>query len=91
MGYYINPPNMTKEEWLAFNGRKLSGAPARHRFEDDVAVCLLDNGAFTAAGICYSQQELEAFQGSDGRRRRWFYVHREKIYKLHPYFEGIVQ
>lgn len=76
MGYYINPSDGTgKEDWLRQHGRPLAAAPARHDDGDGLAVCLIDNGLFTAAAICYCQAELTAFADpSDRRPKTWFMV-----------------
>lgn len=83
MGLYINPENMTKEQWLKENYMEmLLAAPPRLPFDfpKTVHVCLVDNGPFTAAGVIFSQRELEAFSyPSDNRRKIWFLVPYEKI------------
>lgn len=43
-------------------------------------VCLVDNGAFRAAGIAVDQRELEAFlQPHDQRPKQWFVVPKEDL------------
>lgn len=37
-------------------------------------VCLVDNGDFTAAGVCWCRREMSAFSVEDGRPKRWFLV-----------------
>jgi hypothetical protein len=88
MGYYINPPNETKEAWLNTNGVKVSRAEAlAHNFADDtLPVCLVNNGAFTAAGIAYSPAELDAFsEVGDPRPKVWFIVSKQA---LKPYYKA---
>jgi hypothetical protein len=47
-------------------------------------ICVVDNGAFTAIGYCYNQQEYEYFRagfisGSDKRPHKWMvYPHAVK-------------
>ncbi len=78
MGYYINPQGESKESYLAKNGTKLTEAPKWNDIpEDKVSVCLVDNGLFTAAGICYSERELATFKENDGRPKKWFLVPNE--------------
>ncbi len=75
MGIYINPKNMEKEEWLDRNGVYQTNRPKTHiNDKDEIAVCLVQNPGFTAAAICYSQRELEAFQYPDHRHKDWYYV-----------------
>lgn len=82
MGYYVNPANMTKEDWLLKNGKRVIGAPTKNIENDHVAVCLVNNGPFSAAGIAYCQEELEAFKYPDGRMKDWFYVPIEMIQEV---------
>lgn len=79
MGLYINPPTQTKEDWLAGNGTVLGTVPVSIEKFDHVAtflpVCLIDNGAFTAAGIAFDQREFDAMRRMDDHRRKlWFLV-----------------
>lgn len=96
MGYYINPRDMTKEEWLDTKAIEVPNPPPVYKVTSDkgemVVVCLVDNGAFTGAGVCYSQQELEYFMMPDGRPKRWFIVLITDLEQI-PGFEegGIVQ
>lgn len=91
MGYYINPPTMAKEEWLANQSEFSYTAPKQYRDEKHVAVVLVDNGMFTAAGIAYDQHELAAFAREDGRAKLWFWVPIAEIVALHPHMEGVVK
>jgi hypothetical protein len=84
MGFYINPPDMSKEAFLQKYGERLERVPSSHIDENarTMVVCLVDNGMFTAAGICDCKQELEAFASPDHRMKYWFAVPLEK---LEPY------
>lgn len=75
MGFYINPKDGTsKEQWLDTHGKRIP-RPDKHREGSSIAICLVDNGAFTAAAIAYNQRELEAFQyPGDYRRKQWWHV-----------------
>ncbi len=88
MGYYINPPNMSKEEFLDQKGTEISREEAASfKFIDDnvLPVVLVDNGLFTAAAIAYSPDELEEFLSPDHRPMKWFLVEKEL---LKPYYVG---
>lgn len=76
MGKYINPPDTTKEAWLAANGKAVTVAQARAASSSGgKPVCLVHNGAFTAAGIAYDAREFEAFCGPhDTRPKQWYLV-----------------
>jgi len=89
MGYYINPADQTqtKEAWLSSNGEYVGGtAPAFDAKLDHTPVCLVDNGPFTAAAICYSEQELKAFsnRSSDPRLKEWYLVPNDKLIDVCP-------
>lgn len=78
MGQYINTvkgndlPRHGKAQFLIQHaGAKIVPMPAL--FTDNI-VCVVDNGAFEAAGYCYSAQELEVFAYPDGRRKTWLIV-----------------
>lgn len=94
MGLYINPKNMSKEDWLRQHGqvildekRGISLPPPSHIEGDNVAVCLVDNGGFTAAGVAYSADELASFAHPDDRRPKvWLWVPISEIEKLIPGF-----
>jgi hypothetical protein len=80
MGYYINPTNMSKEQWLRENGVEVPKPIAKHHpAGDELVVCLVDNGAFTAAGIAYDDGERDAFMYPDSRPMRWYLVKRELL------------
>jgi hypothetical protein len=80
MGYYINPKNGTKEQWLAEHGTPITPAVAKaHVTGDKVVVCLVDNGAFTAAGIGYDDTERNAFAQPDSRPKLWYLVERGRL------------
>lgn len=87
MGMYINPNGMTKESWLAKNGTPVKNKDLEN-FDwnsDEVPVALMDNGMFTAAGVCYNQREFAVFNSDDGRRKIWFTVSKEKLKQVCPF------
>lgn len=78
MGLYINPPDMTKEQ---FFDRHIvpyrAGDPDAHvmanpEAPDDpfIRVYHIDNIAFTALGICFDQQQYDQLSRHDGRRKK---------------------
>lgn len=80
MGYYINPPTGTKEEWLKENGiasdlKEGWTCVYNHLgYEDYLPVVLIDNGPFTAAGIAFSEREFEAFTIPEDKRKKTFWL-----------------
>jgi len=84
MGYYINPRGETKEAWLARYGYPIPG-PNFNIASSDAFVCLVDNGAFTAAAIGFSAREVEAFNlPTDQRPKQWFSVNKKKLITVCP-------
>lgn len=87
MGFYIDPKDISKEDWLTKNGREIKQSDARMLFIDsqELPVCIADNGGWTAAIICYSSRETDrVISGMDGRRNQWFAVSREKLCEVCP-------
>lgn len=82
MGAYINPPNMTKEQWLQENAEMMPDPPHYvDRRTGLAAVCLVHNvegentALFTgtAAAIAYSRDEfIRFFRPGDLRDKEWF-------------------
>lgn len=64
MGYYINPKTESKEAFIYREGEKIEFQDVIDASfdEDNMIVCLVDNGAFTAGLICYCEAELEYIQ-----------------------------
>lgn len=90
MGYYINPREGTKEEFLAEYGTKLETPPNKSNKGDNIAVILIQNVMFSAAAICYNQAELKYFLNECGpskdlRPRQWYTV---PIDRLRQFMEG---
>lgn len=87
MGYYIDPPNMSKEQFLEKYGQPLSSISSDYNFSGDkLPVCLVDNGWMTAAGIAYHPREIEAFNNpNDIRPKKWFEVAKTD---LEPYYKS---
>jgi hypothetical protein len=90
MGYYINPKQSTKEQWLKANGDfkgmegQLNPPPKGKHF-----VCLVDNGWMTAAGVAYSLEEQQVFADpKDDRPKYWFLVDDDKIIEEVPALAG---
>lgn len=80
MGYYINPKGglVTNEMWLELHGVRIQGPvwPA----EQDALVCLVDNGMFKVAGVCYRPEEMRAFdEPRDERPKKWYWVPKTKL------------
>lgn len=88
MGFYVNSPKMTKEEWLEQNGKLVSTEVKWGMFDSKVElpVVHIDNGPFTAAGIAYSKDELLQFlDPMDERPKTIFLVPVKKLLEVCPY------
>lgn len=82
MGLYINPPDMSKEKFLAVYGSPISIKQAKeHDAGEDnkFVVCLVDNFAFTAASIADTDRKRDAFLYPDDRPKKWFLVDKEVL------------
>lgn len=84
MGIYVNPKDVTKEEWLSVNAVAVHEPEKFDAADNMLPVCLVDNGRFTAAGVCDSQDELQAFKYPDGRPRVWFLCSIDKLKTVTP-------
>ena len=74
MGYYVNLKEKPKETWLRENGERVWTAiwPTDNNL---ALVCLVFNGAWTAAAICYSKDEMNAFRDPlDTRYKIWYHI-----------------
>jgi hypothetical protein len=88
MGAYINPPNMSKEQWLSENATEVPFVDWDLP-EGYLPVVLVDNGPFTAAGIAYYRQELKAFTDeSDQRFKRFFIAPIDKLHEVSEELKG---
>lgn len=81
MGYYINPPDISKEDFLLNHGKVIKTAAEIMTldFKTSYPVCLVQNDGFTAAGIAYDQHEAKVFLHPDPRERVWFEVSAENL------------
>lgn len=91
MGYYVNPDLDTwgsKEGWLTVFGEEVAN-PEWPPQEGKVLVCLVDNGPFTAAAICYCEQEFNDFRSTlnDPRLKEWYAVDKVDIVQVCPEVE----
>lgn len=52
-------------------------------------VCVMDNGPFEAAGLCFDAGEAEAFDGpTDTRPRKWLVMDKARAHELSGYTES---
>lgn len=92
MGYYLNPKAMSKKDWLDTYAVRINRAPPRQfRDEEHIVICLVDNGFFTAAGIAFSQAELEAFTYEDGREKIWYTIPIKDLIAEDPLMAEVIE
>lgn len=83
MGFYINPANESKEEFLK---REALSSPFDVKIawgsvpDGFLPVVLVNNGPFTAAAIAYCERELDELTSlEDTRPRKIFLIKTEKL------------
>ena len=93
MGAYVNSLKEKKEKFLEREGVELSGDIVWEiADEENLFVCLVDNGHFTAAAIAYSEREFEAFNDSmDTRPKQWYLVPISKLHEVSPELRGYLR
>lgn len=90
MGFYINPKNCSKEQFLAEKGERIQPHEAKQVFDGGthLPVCFVDNGIFTAVTIGYSKNEIDEIDEidapRDGRPKEWYSVRREDLAEFYP-------
>jgi len=86
MGYYLEVRGGTKKEFLDVHGELVGHhPPEKHERDDDLLVCLVNNGDFMATAIVYSEEELARFNRiSDTRPKLWYYVDRALLEEFLP-------
>lgn len=95
MGYYIQTPeNLNKVRQLVrLHGAEIIPFPPEKLSDiigDKALICVVQNGTFDAAGLCYNQQELEAFRRADEgyqRPRTWLLMDKAEAHELCGYKE----
>ncbi len=88
MGYYIQTPGTGRGKAAAiaaqYGADVLPAAPAWT--EDEAIVCVVDNGIFEAAALCYSPDELLALsRPDDPRPKKWLLMDKATAHRLAGY------
>ena len=74
MGLYLEPRE-DKREWMESNGMRASVSSFEAIPSDQVFVCMIDNGAFIALAVAYSEREFDYFLTTkDDRPKEWYLV-----------------
>lgn len=92
MGYYIQTPeNLRKANQLVvLYGAEIVPEPIK---KDELGgnglICVVENGLFDAAAVCYSDQEASEFNDpADPRPKTWLTLPKDKIIELCPDVES---
>lgn len=95
MGAYVNPGPENKEVWLQREGKLL---PIGEIPQWDLVpasmliVCLVTNPTFTAAGICFDEEELIRFSDPrDERSKIWYLVKTWKLLSVSSELKSYLQ
>ena len=84
MGIYLEPPVSTsKAQWLIDNlgATKLDG-PNEEIGENDILICVVENGLFDAAGVMFNDQERDDFNiADDPRPRTWLSMRLGQVFR----------
>lgn len=87
MGFYINPPESTKEDWLREHGEPLRG-PKWPPAPGKGIACLVLNPGFSAAAIVFDEQEFNEFSDAqDPRLKLWYQVAADDLLAVCPEVE----
>ena len=49
---------------------------------DELLVCLVDNGPFTAAAVAINKTEYDCFMRPDGRSKTWYRAPKQDLIKV---------
>ena len=94
MGYYIQTPSAkSKARYLMDHEGAVAMPPGmgwNDRPDGKSIVCVVDNGAFEAAGYAFDKAEFEAFDRPDGRPRAWLLMDTHRVRELSGFPAGRV-
>lgn len=95
MGFYIETKSYQakgKAKYLhEFEGATLLLDPKFPENSNTILICVVDNGPFEAAGICYNRQEFMDFnEPDDPRPKVWLTLPRQKVIELCPPVEPML-
>lgn len=94
MGAYVNPEDMSKEEWLEENATEFPlPIPWDKILEGYMPIVLVQNQGFAAAAIGFSREEYSVFiNPNDERPKRYFYCNKiEELHSVSPELAGYIE
>lgn len=92
MGYYIDGPLKGKAQYIIdeMEGEMLSKPPVQLNEipEDKALICVLHHETFDAAGYCYNQEEMMAFDDpTETRHMTWLLMPKDRAIKESGYIQ----
>ncbi len=89
MGYYIEVDEPKHVTLVRKYGAKVLQQP-KYLDDGQVTICVIDNGPFRAAGICYNESEFQSFAFPDDRPRVWLSLPAATVFQLCPYVKDVL-
>jgi hypothetical protein len=93
MGYYIQGPAKCKAQYIVseYDGEIIAEPKYFNMLPVDKAlVCVVDNGAWEAAGYCHNEKEFNMFANPRDRRpRKWLIIDKNKAIELAGYPKAV--
>ena len=93
MGYYIQTPdNQNKAEQLAriYGARRISQPITFEHPPDKVIICVVQNGPFDAAAVCYNAREFEDF-AQHPQPKKWLLIDKVRVVEAVPNVEDMLE
>jgi hypothetical protein len=87
MGYYLQTPeNLNKAQQLVelYGASPIEPPKTFDPPKDKFLICVVCNGPFDAAAVCYDTREFNEFSSLDSRPRSWLLMDRIKVIELIP-------
>ncbi len=88
MGYYINCRfNIGKAAQIVDMGGRIVDKPSSFHAipPGEVLICVVENGPFDAAAVCYNEREFEDFGlAEDTRPKKWVLLDKETVISQVP-------
>lgn len=87
MGYYIETGTLHEKAEIIkkkYGAKLITREEAAELVKDPLngVVCIMDNGAFEAAGFAFNESEFAAFARPDPRPRQWLRMNRKRLCEL---------
>lgn len=100
MGLYVldagtHPPKGKADTLVEMGALTVLGQPRSFAEvpSEMYAICVVDNGAWEAAGVAYDEYQFERFLAPDpnGRSKHWLFLPRETVEELNPIVKGAAE